>query len=111
MKELYKEIGERVLKVRTTRGYTRDYVSGSSGISSKFLYEIETGKKGFSAGVLKSLCATLEVGSDYILTGKSEVEYDHKLLKTLKLFPQDQKEKVGKILLEIYRLTNNKKKN
>lgn len=110
MKEEYKEIGERILNVRTMRGYTRDFVAGSAGISTKFLYEIETGKKGFSAMVLQKLCNTLEVGSDYLLTGRSEVEYDHKLIKTMELFPQEQKEKVRRILWEIYRLTNKKKK-
>lgn len=108
MSEMYKEIGERILNTRTKRGYTRDFVAGSAGISSKFLYEIENGKKGFSVNVLKNLCEALEVGVDYILTGCKEREYDYKLIKTLEMFPQDQKERVGRLLLEIYRLSNNK---
>lgn len=110
MKAEYKEIGERILNVRTMRGYTREFLAGSAGISTKFLYEIETGKKGFSATVLKKLCRSLEVGSDYILTGRAEVAYDHKLVKTLELFTQEQREKVAHILWEIFRLVNNRGK-
>lgn len=53
---LYKEAGERILLVRIMRGYTRETLAERAAISPKFLYEIETGRKGFSAAVLFNLC-------------------------------------------------------
>ena len=45
----YKEIGARIRALREDDGLTRDRLAERVGISSKFLYEIEMGKKGFSA--------------------------------------------------------------
>lgn len=39
-------------------------------LSGKFLYEIEFGRKGFSADVLLRIANYLETGCDYIMTGK-----------------------------------------
>ena len=45
MKNLYKEVGERIYLTRVMRGYTRDTLAELASISPKFLYEIEIGKK------------------------------------------------------------------
>ena len=65
----YKEIGFRVRSLREANGYTRDALAVKINISTKFLYEIEMGKKGFSAEILYKLSQTLAVSADYILTG------------------------------------------
>jgi len=75
MIEVYIEAGKRIHKIRMMRGFTRKYLAEQAGISSKFLYEIENGKKGFSAHVLYNLCNVLKVDCDYILTGKERPEY------------------------------------
>lgn len=62
-------VGERVMLLRKKRGYTREGLSESAEISAKFLYEIETDKKGFSAYTLVKLAQVLEVSTDYIMTG------------------------------------------
>ena len=86
------------------RGYTREALAELAEISPKFLYEIETGKKGFSALVLNNICNALHVNSDYILTGKQEVSYDQKLVMVLELFSKEKTEQISKILKEIYEL-------
>ena len=101
---LYKEIGERILLVRVMRGYTRECLAEMASISIKFLYEIENGKKGFSAIVLYNLCNALNVDSDYILTGKEKMEYDHNLMEALQLFDQSQTEQLSIILKQIYEM-------
>lgn len=103
----YKEAGERILFVRLMRGYTRENLAEMASISPKFLYEIETGRKGFSASVLYNLCVALSVDSDYILTGKEKIEYDQKLLQTLQLFNKKQTEHLSIILKQIYDLFSN----
>lgn len=75
MIEVYIEAGKRIRKTRVMRGYTRKYLAEQADISSKFLYEIENGKKGFSAHVLYNLCNALGVDCDYILTGRERPEY------------------------------------
>lgn len=104
MTTLYKEAGERILLVRVMRGYTRECLAEMASISPKFLYEIETGRKGFSAIVLHKLCSALQVDSDYILTGTEKVEYDQKLVDTLQLFDQSQTERLSIIMEKIYEL-------
>lgn len=104
MINLYKGVGERIMIARTMRGYTREYLAELAGISSKFLYEIECGKKGFTVKVFYDLCTALDVDSDYILTGKDTVVYDRKLMNSIQLFDEGQMEKIGMILKEIHEL-------
>ncbi|MCI8372679.1 MAG: helix-turn-helix transcriptional regulator [Lachnospiraceae bacterium] len=104
MTDLYKKAGERILLTRNMRGYTRESLAELAGISDKFLYEVENGKRGFSAIVLYSLSKALDVSNDYILTGKDNNNYDKKLISTLELFDKRQTEKLGIILKEIYEL-------
>lgn len=101
---IYKESGERILLVRVMRGYTREELAEKASISPKFLYEIETGKKGFSAIVLYNICKALKVDCDYILTGKENANYDQKLVEALQLFNQNQTECISMILKQIYEL-------
>lgn len=70
MKSLYQEAGSRIQNLRMSKGYTREYLAERADISSKFLYEMETGKKGFSADTLYRISKELNVTSDYILTGE-----------------------------------------
>lgn len=102
--DLYKSAGERIYLTRIMRGYTRELVANLADITPKFLYEIETGKKGFSAHVLYYLSHALQVDCDYIMTGKQSVSYDEKLMGILELFEKDKTERISNILKEIYEL-------
>lgn len=68
--EIYKAAGERIKQLRKKKGYSRSEMSAVIGISGKFLYEIEQGKKGFSSDVLLHIANYLGTGCDYIMTGK-----------------------------------------
>lgn len=106
MKEtLYVETGLRIQKMRVKRGYTRDTVAELSGISTKFLYEIETGKKGFSASVLFRISKVLDVNCDYLLTGKrGKGNHSQKLLGALELFDEEQIHKLVQLLEIVYEI-------
>lgn len=39
--------GMRIMLLRTQKGYSREFLSEKAGISSKFLYEIETRGRDF----------------------------------------------------------------
>lgn len=65
-----KDIGERIKYLRESNNYTRDAFGEKIGISAKFLYEIEMGKKGFSADTLVKIAQALSVSCDYIMLGQ-----------------------------------------
>lgn len=67
---LKEEMGKRIEGIREERGITRERLAEISGISTKFLYEIERGKKGFSAETLLKIISALSCSSDYILKGE-----------------------------------------
>lgn len=106
--DVYKEAGQRIFQVRNMRGYTRENLAALTGISPKFLYEIETGKKGFSAGNLYLMSHALKVRADYILFGDDGVECDQKLMGVLELFEQRQTDSLEEVLKAIYNLMSAK---
>lgn len=67
-----KEIGKRIRELRELQNYTREGLAEKINISAKFLYEIEMGKKGFSARTLYKISRALSVSSDYIMLGKEQ---------------------------------------
>ena len=67
----HKEIGERIRGLRKINNLTREEVAEKAEISSKFLYEIEMGRKGLSADTLLKIARTLSCSCDYILTGEN----------------------------------------
>lgn len=81
----YKEIGERIARLRVEKGYSRDVFARQIGVSSRFLYDLEVGKKGFSVWVLYNISQVLSVSCDYIITGRENSQY----------------EKIGRIVAEI----------
>ena len=64
------DLGARVRKTRESRGLTREKLAEAADIDTKFLYEIETGKKGMSAKTLTSIALALNVSLDAIALGK-----------------------------------------
>lgn len=68
--ELYKAAGERIKTLRKSKGCSRELMADDIKMSGKFLYEIETGRKGFSSDALLRIAKFLDTGCDYIMTGK-----------------------------------------
>lgn len=65
-------VGERIKGLRLERKMTREELAEAAELSVSFLYEIETGKKSFSAYTLGNLSRALKVEADYILRGRIE---------------------------------------
>lgn len=62
--------GDRIRQLREAKHYTRDKLADEVGITSKFLYEIEKGRRSFSAINLVGLAQALSVSCDYIMLGE-----------------------------------------
>ncbi len=78
-------------------------------ISSKFLYEIEIGKKSFSVDILYRISKALEVSCDYIIVGEKE-DYNS-LAKTISLLENLDKvqvSRISEILKILINIVNNK---
>ena len=70
-------VGERIKYLRLTRKMTREELAEAAEMSTSFLYEIETGKKSFSAYTLDNLAQALNLTTDYILHGdENDVELE-----------------------------------
>ena len=101
--------GERIRLLRMDRGYTREQLAERAEISEKFLYEIETGRKGFSAVTLLNLSKALEVSLDYIMIGKGSRKYDDEIVATLELFKPNSLEMVNRLLKVAYEISRDGK--
>ncbi|WP_147354221.1 helix-turn-helix domain-containing protein [Butyribacter intestini] len=97
-------VGERIMLLRCDRGYTREQLAELADISDKFLYEIETGKKGFSATTLLNISKALEVSLDYIMTGKGSRKYDEEIVATLEKFKPNTLEMIDRLLKTVYEI-------
>lgn len=98
MKKVYYEAGARIRLLREERHYTREYLAEIADISPKFLYEIESGQKGFSADTLYRLAKALGTNSDYILFGEYRGNIDNEAQRLLNLFDEPKKEAVVEII-------------
>ena len=100
---LKKEMGKRIEKTRESQGMTRETMAERTGISTKFLYEVERGKKGISAQTLLKLAQTLSVSTDYLLTGEKDTTIwdEKKMLSTLDPEKVRKIERIVKLILEL----------
>ena len=101
----YDNAGVRIRELREMHRYTREKFSEMVDISPKFLYEIETGQKGFSSDTLYRIAKGLSVNCEYILTGTNTNEYDEEVIKTIKMFESSKLEIVVQLLKLIYELS------
>ena len=67
-----KGVGKRIRKLREERGMTREELAVKAEITTKFLYEVENGKKGMSANNLYKIATVLSSSCDYILLGRNK---------------------------------------
>ena len=97
--------GMRIKKLRLEKRYTREQLAYLADISDKFLYEIERGKKGFSAVTLMKLSKALNVSMDYIMAGKDMKSSEDGIVATLEQFKPNTLENVERLIKIAYELT------
>lgn len=93
------QVGARIRELREIQNYTREVLAEKVDISAKFLYEIETGKKGFSADTLCRISKALSVNCDYIMFGEEkEHRGKEKIICILEMLEPKQVSKIQDIL-------------
>ena len=100
------KVGRRIQQLRKINGYTREQFSEKINISSKFLYEIEKGLKGFSVQILFRITQELSVTCDYIVFGHNWIGYDDDLQEAIDLFPASQRKELINLIVSAYKLIN-----
>ena len=99
-----REIGERIAYLRVVNHYTREALAEMVGITPKFLYDIETGKKGFSANTLYKIAKALGVSCDYIISGINNSNVTE--MAVVEMFEPSQQKRIKELLHVIYELLN-----
>jgi Predicted transcriptional regulators len=95
-------VGERIRGLRLERRMTREELAEAAELSTSFLYEIETGKKGFSAYTLGNLARALGVQTDYILLGKVRKKEEKNLPQAEGKASLDSLLNIQQLLLDAY---------
>lgn len=98
-------VGDRIRELREIQHYTREALAEKVDISAKFLYEIEVGKKGFSAETLCRISQALSVSCDYIMLGEDNSHHGSEkiicVLETLEPKQVSRMQDIVKILYEM----------
>ncbi|MCI9491100.1 helix-turn-helix transcriptional regulator [Lachnospiraceae bacterium 48-42] len=90
-------IGRKIKRIRQERNYTREGLAEAAGISSRFLYEIEMGRKGCSAFVLFRLASNLRVNVNYFMQEEKDIfwmEFQRLYMR----FEEDEKKELNEIM-------------
>lgn len=98
--ELYWHIGNRIRDIRTKQNCTVEQLAEKSDISTKYLYQIENGRVGFSTLILCRICAALGVKADTILSA-DPVDMNQALLSEfIGNFTDEEKAYIRSLLIE-----------
>ena len=99
------QVGDRIRELRELQNYTREALAEKVDISAKFLYEIETGKKGFSAEILCRISKALSVSCDYIMLGEDNAHHSkEKISCVLEMLEPKQVSKMQDIVKILYEM-------
>lgn len=94
----YRIMGFRIAQRRQELGLKQIQLGKAAGVSSKYISDIETGKKRPSLETLVNICEALRITPDYIILGAMAKEEDKNILDTLKLLSPQEKRKAEKII-------------
>ncbi len=75
-KDINITVGKNIRAYREAYGYTRETFSELIGVSSKFLYDCESGNVGISLSTFKKICEVLGISADRLLWEQTEGTID-----------------------------------
>lgn len=107
MTKIYITSSKTIKELRARRGFSVSELAEAANISMKFLYNIESGKAGFSAKVLFNIANALNVSCDFILTGNDNNSM-RPILEAIKQFDENEQKYLEKIILEIIQIKSSK---
>lgn len=99
MSDVY--VGERIRSLREKKNYSRQELAERTGLSAGYLYEIESGRKRFSADALCKIAEALSTSCDYIMFGREvqqSISEKERVLDSLEAMTPEQIHRVRKTL-------------
>lgn len=82
-KKINVEVGSRIKKARLDAGLTQEQLAEMVNLSTKNISMVECGISGISLSTLQKLCVALDVSSDHLLFGSSEISDMEQFTKKL----------------------------
>ncbi len=84
--EIRKKIGETIRRFRKSQGFTQEELGEKSGISYKFIGEVERGTVNPSVDSLIAIAQALKINIRDLFPGENELitEFSHEELQTIK---------------------------
>lgn len=76
MSDSLKRLGRRVRHIRTERGFSQEKVAEQSGISSKYMSDLERGQANVSIQILERVATNLGTTTIDLLDNEHEAERD-----------------------------------
>lgn len=95
--------GKRIREIREFQKLSRESLAEKANISTQFLADIESGKKGMTIVTLKKICTALHISADSIVFG-CESQENAKINAMLSAIPESKQEDVADILQKIIKL-------
>ncbi len=95
-------IGKKIFETRIRRQYSRECLAELTGISSKFLYDIEKGNKGCATYVIYRIAAALDVSADYLMDVEEDV--GEQMEDLCSHFHGSQKQSLATIIQLVYEM-------
>ena len=93
-------VGKRIKRLRLKNKMTREELAEAANISVSFIYEIETGKKGFSVWTLRRLTEALKVDPDYIIYADEQEDSEEAIARRKQVACYDNLVHLQKLLTE-----------
>lgn len=105
-------VGKRIQKARCQKKLTREDVAKNTNISVKFLYEIESGAKGFNANILYKIAKELGVSCDYLLgyCSMGKICQEQCMDDVITMFDKDDLPNVRKVINILYEFSELRQK-
>lgn len=91
------EFGARIRALREFQHLSREALAEKANISTQFLADIESGKKGMTVFTLKKICNALSATSDSIVYGSQNSKFST-LIAMLDRIPLEKRNDVEQIL-------------
>jgi transcriptional regulator with XRE-family HTH domain len=99
-------LGRRIRSLRTAKGWTQEKLGAESGISYKFLGEIERGQKNPSFDILVKIAAALKVDLPEMFRFEQETvdtnAIKDRISRIVKTLPDDDLHRLYIVLLTLY---------
>lgn len=100
-------VGNRIRKKRKELGYTQEKLSELAEINNKYIYEIETGRKGLSAKILFKISQSLGVTMDFLVSGDQNLDDYRIILSLIGSLKKEDRKNVEDIIRNIVIIKNN----